>query len=134
MASSQFALNVARFAARAQGNADQVLRKVALDMMGRIVRRSPVDTGRFRNNWLASVGHMATITTDIVDKSGQAAIARATTAVGTARMGQRIYLSNSLPYARALEYGHSRQAPQGMVRITVAEYEAVVRRAVGEGK
>jgi hypothetical protein len=36
------------------------------------------------------------------------------------------WIYNNLPYAIALEYGHSRQAPNGMVRIALAEIEAEV--------
>jgi hypothetical protein len=45
------------------------------------------------------------------------------TKIGSWRWGEIIYLTNSLPYARRLEYGWSKQAPAGMVRITVANFE-----------
>jgi hypothetical protein len=35
-----------------------------------------------------------------------------------------------MPYALRLEYGWSKQAPAGMVRVTVAEFQAVVNAAV----
>ena len=41
------------------------------------------------------------------------------------------YLTNKLPYAQALEYGHSQQAPSGMVRVSarmaLQELENAVR-------
>ena len=41
------------------------------------------------------------------------------------------YLTNKLPYAQALEYGHSAQAPNGMVRVSarmaLQELENAVR-------
>ena len=38
---------------------------------------------------------------------------------------------NSLPYIRPLEYeGHSKQAPAGMVRVSVTEFQTFVDNAV----
>jgi nitroimidazol reductase NimA-like FMN-containing flavoprotein (pyridoxamine 5'-phosphate oxidase superfamily) len=45
-------------------------------------------------------------------------------------IGQTAYLVNNLPYAVPLEYGHSKQAPGGMVRITLARFQQVVDEAI----
>jgi hypothetical protein len=37
---------------------------------------------------------------------------------------------NNLPYAVPLEYGHSKQAPGGMVRITLARFQQIVDEAI----
>ena len=38
------------------------------------------------------------------------------------------YLSNNLPYIRRLEYeGHSGQAPNGMVRVTMAKADKILK-------
>jgi len=42
------------------------------------------------------------------------------------KAGQVIYLVNNLPYAIPLEYGHSSQAPGGMVRLTVQKWRPIV--------
>ena len=39
------------------------------------------------------------------------------------------YLSNSLPYAVPLENGWSKQAPQGMVKLTAQEFPQYVSQA-----
>ena len=52
----QFALQLAEFAKKAGGNADLVVKKVAIDLLARVVMRSPVDTGRFRSNWAVTIG------------------------------------------------------------------------------
>jgi hypothetical protein len=49
-----------------------------------------------------------------------------TTQVGT------IWLMNNLPYAQPLEYGHSSQAPAGMVRISVIEVQMFISKAISE--
>ena len=43
-----------------------------------------------------------------------------------------IYISNNLPYIRALEYGHSKQAPNGMVGTTIAGIKDKIERFVKE--
>jgi hypothetical protein len=48
------------------------------------------------------------------------------------KAGDVITLVNNLDYARQLEFGHSKQAPQGMVRLSVLEYGAVVSKAASE--
>ncbi|WP_429820275.1 hypothetical protein [Ensifer sp. B1-9] len=41
---------------------------------------------------------------------------------------QAIFITNNLPYATALEAGHSKQAPIGMVAVTFAELESMLVR------
>lgn len=125
-----FELQISQWVAKAKENADLVLRKIALDVFGRVIQKSPVDTGRFKSNWLCAVGTIPAGTTLAIDVT--AAITRMEAAALGAKTGDVIYLVNNLPYARALEYGHSKQAPAGMVRLTVAEFNAIVDKAASE--
>ncbi|SEN09832.1 hypothetical protein SAMN02800694_2764 [Luteibacter sp. UNCMF331Sha3.1] len=88
--------------------------------------------GRLRANWTVSLGAPSTTVFDEVDKSGQRAIQQGIAVIQHANGVQDIYVMNNLPYARAIEYGHSTQAPAGMVRVTLAEVDAYVSRAVQE--
>ncbi|MNT90915.1 hypothetical protein D3C72_2319290 [compost metagenome] len=45
-------------------------------------------------------------------------------------VGQMAYLINNLPYAIPLEFGHSNQAPNGMVRVTIARFQQIVEQAI----
>lgn len=132
MALGTFVLDIQRFVDKANGNVDLVVRKVALDLFRRVIMKSPVDTGRFKGNWQVAIGAIPAGTIEVDDKSGAVSIARVDAAVLGLRAGDVIYLVNNLEYARALEYGHSKQAPGGMVRLSVAEYGAVVVQAAGE--
>lgn len=132
--SRQFKLDISAFVEKAKDRAELVARKVALDMFSKIVLKSPVDTGRFRGNWQVSVGAPAMGTLNTTDKSGGTAIGRITGAATTLGLGQTIYLTNNLPYAVRLEYGHSKQAPAGMVRTTIDEFEAAVAKAAAAAK
>ena len=111
---------------QAKDNQKQLVRMVPLQLTASMVGRSPVDTGRFKNNWFAGIGHINSTTTTDTDSSGQGSINRVNTTVGEFVPGQRIYITNSLPYAIPLEHGHSKQAPQGMVMITVNEFVSKV--------
>lgn len=133
----RFALDVSRFTKKAQGNMDLVLRKVLLDLFTRVIRRTPVDTGRARGNWMCSVSQAAMQQTGVLDRTsagrggGQAIAAMSETALN-AKVGDVVYLTNTLPYILQLEYGSSKQAPAGMVGITLQEYPGIVEMAAGE--
>jgi hypothetical protein len=127
-----FQLDIQRFVDKAKGNVDLVVRKVALDVFRRVILKSPVDTGRFRGNWQVAINSVPPGTLATTDKSGGATISRVSSVALGAKAGQVIYLVNNLPYARALEYGWSKQAPAGMVRLTVQEYGAIVTQATSE--
>lgn len=132
MALGSFTLDIQRFVDKAKGNLDLVVRKVSLDLFKRVIMKSPVDTGRFKGNWQVAIGSIPAGVLEVNDKDGTATISRVTAEAMNLRAGETIYLVNNLDYARALEYGHSKQAPAGMVRLSVAEYGAVVRNAAGE--
>ena len=111
------------------GIPEKIVRGTLLGLTSRIIKRSPVDTGRFRNNWNASINSMNQTTTETVDRSGASAINKARATINTLEMGSTFYLSNNLPYAQRLEYGWSDQAPRGMLRISVAELQARMNEA-----
>ncbi|RON05150.1 hypothetical protein [Pseudomonas brassicacearum] len=86
--------------------------------------------GRFRGNWQFSIDLPADGVLDQIDPSGNVSIAVLRTQVQSLTIGQTAYLVNNLPYAVPLEYGHSKQAPGGMVRITLARFQQIVDEAI----
>jgi hypothetical protein len=131
---SSFALDVSKWVEKAKERGDVVLRKVALDIGQSVVQMSPVKTGRFRANWYPGIGTAQLTTTAEVDTTGSKSIARITGLQQSMFAGQVVYLSNSLPYAQKLEGGSSKQAPLGMVRVTVERFQGIVADAVNEAK
>lgn len=131
---SSFALQVAKFAELVKDRADLVVRKVALDALTGIVQMSPVDTGRFRGNWQVGVGSSPKGTLNRLDKSGSEAISAGAATIAHVQFGQVVRITNNLPYARRLEYGWSQQAPAGMVRVTAARLEGIVKNAITAAK
>jgi len=86
--------------------------------------------GRFRGNWQFSVDAPADGVLDQVDPSGSVTIAVLRTQVQSLTAGQTAYIVNNLPYGIPLEYGHSKQAPGGMVRITLTRFQQIVDEAI----
>lgn len=86
--------------------------------------------GRFRGNWQFSIDAPATGELDRIDRSGNETIAELKAQVAALTIGQTAYIVNNLPYAIPLEYGHSTQAPGGMVRVTLARFKAIVDEAI----
>ena len=86
--------------------------------------------GRFRANWHISLGVVESVTFDEVDPSGAETTAALVAAMSDFTAGQMAYIINNLPYAIPLEFGHSTQAPGGMVRVTVARFQQIVLEAI----
>ena len=101
--------------------APKFIRKIALDLLKKITVKSPVKTGRFKANWMTGIGGADETTTEsTVDD----AVMRGAIVLSAYRDLKQIHISNNLPYAAALEHGHSMQAPLGVAEISVEEIEA----------
>ncbi|WP_110970871.1 HK97 gp10 family phage protein [Pseudomonas huaxiensis] len=96
----------------------QRVRVIALAMLNEIVLRSPVDTGRFRGNNIVSVGSPVRVPAEALDKSGGATIQRGLSALTGLEPYTQVFIQNNLPYAEALERGHSKQAPAGIYEVS----------------
>jgi len=118
-----FELDLRRFVAKAGKQADLGVRKVCLDITAGVIQDTPVDTGRARANWQASIDAPEAGTLEAKDKQGSASAAKASASIAAAP-GRVFYLVNNLPYAVPLEYGSSAQSPGGMVRVNLARVKA----------
>lgn len=78
--------------------------------------------GRARGNWQCSIVSPISEEIDRIDRNGSSVMKEIRSAV---KSGNVVWLANNVPYIRALEYGHSKQAPEGMVRIAVAEFGSI---------
>lgn len=140
---NEFTIALQKFAKDAPEKAQEIARKVSIELLKSVVLKSPVGNpslwknpapagyvgGRFRANWNVGIGSIDLNIGAPPDKTGQRAIAKGTGEILASEAGQDIYITNSLPYAQRLEYeGWSSQAPQGMVRITIAQFNGIVNR------
>ena len=119
-----FALNISKLVKKYNGNVDKAVRTAGFELVRRVVNKTPVDTGRLRGNWQATIDAPAMGTIELEDKAGQATIQAAMPAIKQ-MTGRVFWLSNNLPYAYRIEYeGHSSiKAPAGMVRVSIAELQ-----------
>ncbi len=85
--------------------------------------------GRFRSNWQLTTGAPAAGEIEDIESAGET-LDRLLVAAGDLSAGEVAYIVNNLPYAIPLEYGHSSQAPGGMVRVTVADFQRIVEEAI----
>ena len=126
-----FTVDLSRFVVNTKKKQDDVIKGIMITTFKKVILKSPVDLGRFRNNWITGVSSPNLTTTTEVDKSGLGAIGRMTAEITAAKLdGKSIFLTNSLPYSLILENGRangkpgSMQSPQGMVKITLMEISA----------
>jgi hypothetical protein len=90
--------------------------------------------GRFRGNWQFSIDTPADGVLDQIDPSGNVTLAKLKLQVEQLSIGETAYIVNNLPYGIALEYGHSKQAPSGMIRVTLARFQQIVDAAIAAHK
>ncbi|MGL5904192.1 MAG: hypothetical protein ACRCZO_16035 [Cetobacterium sp.] len=122
----QFTLDIKAFCEKAKKNPETVMRAVSLKLFSAIIKASPVDTGRFRMNWQTSGAVPRTGLVAGTDATGNKAVNSASTFIMNTPVWQDFTLTNNLPYAQRLEYGWSKQAPVGMVRVNVARFNTLL--------
>lgn len=84
-----------------------------------VVFMTPVDEGRAQGNWFASLDGF---NTNVYDETGPQFSQIENITDGAA--GSVFYLINNLPYIGKLEFeGHSQQAPTGMVRVSLENFQ-----------
>jgi len=123
--------DLARFASLTGQKIDTVVKRSTLDLCNSIIMATPVDTGIARGGWLPSIDAPASGQGE-KDRGGGKTLARVNAMVDQAP-GNVFFLTNNVPYIRPLEYGHSAQAPQGMVRLAVQQFPEAIRRAIERG-
>jgi len=91
-------------------------RGTCVELSTRTIVRTPVDTGNLRRSW--------TPDKNAVDGSSRGGSVAAVT--NSLDLGDSYSLATGELYARRIEYeGHSKQAPNGMVGPTVAEFQQI---------
>jgi len=115
---------------------DEVFRITVIKFFGQIVQASPVDTGRFRANWFATISRPSRKVEPNSEKSENEVNQRIERVVNGARIPRIFWLTNNLPYSEVIEFGgfgdgpkttggFSRQAPKGVVRITAKRFTRI---------
>ncbi len=98
------------------------IKKIALTLLARIVLKNPVDTGRSRGNWQTEINFNND--DEVVNgksRGPQDVINECLNKLANFTIGATIRIFNNVPYIIFLENGSSKQAPRGMVAISVEE-------------
>ena len=124
-----------------------------------IIKDTPVDSGRLRNNWFPAINKFSAKTTKYTGKEGNARINDAIRVGNSFDLGDTITITNNLPYVKDIEFGlypkqpkygtyvksqkgkftkyeirsvngFSAKAPQGMVRINIVKWQKNVDEEV----
>lgn len=142
---SKFGQDIKKWAEKVKAGEDQVIRSALFQVSGEIIKRTPVGNpalwqskppkgyvgGTARGNWLYSINKInPTHSKKLKDKSGTATLNKLAEGIANAT-GNVFYLTNSVPYIMRLEYqGWSTQAPAGMVRVSVLEFNEALRKSI----
>ena len=146
-----------KFIKRTDISAEKVIRKIAFDLLagiisglpkadkfsipdtGGITGRHPVDTGRARAAWYPSVvGLGGTFDFSSRVKNEKSQVEKGKKEGGFKNNLKNVFgekyveLINGVPYILFLEYGHSAQAPAGMVRISMRKMTGKMPKALDE--
>jgi len=96
-------------------------KKLAFDLFRKIILKTPVDTGRARGNWQMNVGTPLKNEKDTADRNGSGTVQNGFANLLSLSPFQTIFITNNVQYIGSLENGRSRQAPKGMVKVSIAE-------------
>tara|TARA_R110002073_G_scaffold7117_1_gene41072 strand:- start:1843 stop:2250 length:408 start_codon:yes stop_codon:yes gene_type:complete len=126
-----FSSQVDKALAKATQRSSRVVRGTVLGIMRDTIKDTPVDTGRLRNNWFASIGSPvnqvrgdAKTAKGNASKAAGAAVSNAVDVSTKFKMGQIVYFTNNLPYAATIEFG-------GMVNGKARAGVGMLRRSIG---
>lgn len=133
--------------------AERHIKNMVYTIYSNCIELSPVDTGRFRLNWMVYLGRISRRVVQEPQKDSaprfgspptvnEIVSSRVEANLRRFKLGDRVYISNAVPYAERLEYeGWSKQAPAGILRVALiqasiefnARLEAAPRGFFGEG-
>ncbi|MFS1564197.1 MAG: hypothetical protein ACL7AX_12385 [Candidatus Arsenophonus phytopathogenicus] len=158
---NNFTVAINAFVSKAEEKMEAVTRVTFIKILARLVMMSPVGNpslwqvnakiaekgkgkerkpagytgGRFRGNWQVTFDEAPMKETGRIDKSGEVTQAEGNLVIGQFKVGMKsVCFSNVVPYAYRLEMGHSKQAPNGLVRITAQEFQQFFHQAIAERK
>lgn len=140
-----FALDLSAFAKKTDERLNLYVKRIVLDVAKELVEMSPVGDasywqspppkgyvgGRFKASWDYGFNEVPSALYREADASGETSLGRIAEGMGE-RMAGVHYLANNVPYAMRLEEGWSRQAPQGMVSLTIIKFDQIVAEAAAE--
>lgn len=132
MQPGSFSQQIGKFGTKTSAKIERVRKGVIIKLFNSVIKSTPVDKGRCRANWNVSNQQPDKQTSELVDPTGNLTTSKITDFVLKTSPGDKIFLTNSLPYAEPLEHGHSGQHPEGMVRVNVARFNGIIKIQLAE--
>jgi len=145
--STNFLQSINAFVDKAKANSELIVKKGCINVLQDIIRMSPVGQpaiwkskppknytgGRFRGNWQVSFDIPITNEIDRIDPTGVETLKDGIEQIGKFTSDVKsVYFTNNLSYSVALEFGHSTQAPNGMVRIAALDAQTHFEKSAQE--
>ncbi len=96
--------NVKKAIAKTKADSNIRLYAIFFDGGSEIIKETPVDKGRVRNNWFLTTGQPSSSSDRSASKSGAGSLA----SLGTMPvnvLNNKIYITNNMPYIETLEFG-----------------------------
>ncbi|WP_174450048.1 HK97 gp10 family phage protein [Azospirillum baldaniorum] len=125
----EFSRNLRAFADQIDATVEDLTKRLALAVYNGVISRTPVDTGHARSQWQILVRGDQVAVRPIGDHTAADVAALADyTVVGHGT----ILIANGAAYIKRLEYGHSAQAPEGFVRVTMADVQTQLDQIVAQ--
>tara|TARA_R110002126_G_scaffold87088_1_gene209886 strand:- start:8837 stop:9256 length:420 start_codon:yes stop_codon:yes gene_type:complete len=136
-----FSNDIRKFADKAKIGYNEAVGGALLGVSRSVILMTPVDEGRARGNWFASLSSYPTTTSENTSLNFSQV-----EAVTNSAAGEVFFLTNNLPYIGKLEFGgypspsegsktvngFSTQAPSGMVRISIENFDQMLKKSASE--
>ncbi len=152
---AEWSLPLDRWADVQKDKINTARRIFAFEIFGKIVARTPVDKGAARQNWIVTL-NSEDLSFDETKRKGGRVKSEGEEVIDSAKGDDSILIQNNAPYIGKLEYGgypkepvrggvtdkgepktvngFSRQAPNGMVGVTMASANQIFDKAVNAVK
>ena len=139
---AKWTIDMNKWAKKQKVNLNDVNRTFVFGLYSSIVKKTPKDTGRAQGNWNVSVG----VADKSINEESKSPKYQNMNQMPQSSEADDMYISNNLPYITTLEYGlfpnppkkdggktidgFSKQAPNGMVGVTLANAENIFNASV----
>lgn len=131
-----FAQLMERRATQLETNSLNNKKKITRTILKELAQRTPADVGTAISNWKVSLGAPIDFSNlaftpgnfgNTKDANISATISAGESVIGSMRLGQLVYISNTVDYIEDLNDGASKQAPAGFVELAVQSGESLAQ-------
>ena len=133
MAGNEFSVDIQKWIKKVDKNIGAFMLEFTQDLAEDVVTHSPVDTGYFRSSWTAKIGSPDFTKGNETGGDTNSATTQSMTRIVANLIGVKggdvVYISNNVDYGIYLEYGHSKKAPNGMVREAISRAPSYAEKA-----